>query len=84
MQTLFHLELMIDVESFRIRSVVEIIKELLQLKEVFMEHLNNFKIIAGIQNFTALLKSKYILLQVQQLKALKCAVTVIICVSLDI
>ena len=49
-----------------------------------MEHLNNFNIIAGIQNLTALLKSKDILLPVQHLKAVKYAVTVIICVALDI
>ena len=49
-----------------------------------MEHLNNFNILAGIQNFTALLKSKDMLLPLQHLKAVKCAVTVIFCVELDI
>ena len=46
-----------------------------------MEHLNKFNIVAGIKNFTALLKSKYILLLIQHLKAVKCVVTVIICVA---
>ena len=49
-----------------------------------MENLNNFNIIYGIQNFTALLKSKDILLQVQHLKAVKYAVAVIVYVTLDI
>ena len=49
-----------------------------------MEHLNNFNIICGIQNCTALLKSKDILLPVHHLKAVKCAVTFIICVDPDI
>ena len=51
---------------------------------IFMDHLNNFKIIAGIQNFTALLKIKYILLPVKHLKGVKCAVKVILCVTLYI
>ena len=54
----FHLEDMIDADSFNIRSVSEIIQELFQDKEVFMKHLNNFNIISGIQHFTALLKVK--------------------------
>ena len=49
-----------------------------------MEHLNNFNIIAGIQNFTALIKSKEHFLLVQHLKAVKCAVAFILCVALDI
>ena len=60
----FHLEYMIYVESFRIRYVAEIIQELFQVKEFFMENLNNFNIIACIQNFTARLKIKKILLPV--------------------
>ena len=83
-QLFFHLEYMIGVDSFRIRSVVEIIQEWFQVKEVFMESLNNFNIISDIQIFTALLKIKDILIPVQQLKPVKCAVTVIICVDLDI
>ena len=75
---------MIDVDSFNIKSVVEIIQEWFQVKEFFMEHLNNFNIISGIQNFTALLKSKDILLPVQHLKAVKFAAAVILCVALDI
>ena len=75
---------MIDVDSFRIRSVVDIIQEWYQVKEVFMDHLNNFNIIAGIQNFTALLKSKDIFLLIQNLKDVKYALTVILCVDLDI
>ena len=51
-----NLEDMINVESFRIGSFIEIIQEWFQVKEVFMEHLNNFNIISGIQNLTALLK----------------------------
>ena len=43
-----------------------------------MERLNN------LNNSTALLKNKDILLPVQHLKAVKCAVTVIFCVALDI
>ena len=43
-----------------------------------MERLNN------LNNFTALLKNKDILLPVQHLKAVKCAVTLIIYVDLDI
>ena len=73
----FHLEGMIDVDSFSIRSVLEIIQEWFQFKEVFMEHLNNFNTISGIQNFTALLKSKDIFLPVQNLKDVKCVVTLI-------
>ena len=65
-------------------SVVDIIKEWLQVIEFFMEHLNNFNIIVGIQNFTAIIKSKEILLPVQQIKSVKCVVTVILCVALDI
>ena len=42
---------MTDIDSFRIRYVVEIIQELFQVKDFFMEHLNHFNIIAGIQNF---------------------------------
>ena len=53
-------------------------------KRIFMEHLNKFNIISGIQNFTALLKSKDILLQLQYLKDVKCVVAVIFCVVLDI
>ena len=49
-----------------------------------MEHLNNFNNIAGIQNVTVLLKSEEILLPVQNLKAVKCAEVVIVCVALDI
>ena len=75
---------MIDVEIFRIRYVVDIIKELFQVKEVFMEHLNNFNIISGIKIFTSLLKIKDILLPVHQLKDVKCAVTIIICMAHDI
>ena len=48
-----------------------------------MENLNNFNIIAGIQNFTALLKSKDILLPIEHLKAVKFVVAVILCVALD-
>ena len=54
----FQLEDMIDVDRFRIRYVVDIIQEWFQVKEFLMEHLNNFNIIYGTQNFTALLKSK--------------------------
>ena len=39
-----------------------------------MEYLNNFNIITSIQNFAVL----------QQIKAVKCAITVIFCVELDI
>ena len=53
-------------------------------QRIFMEHLNIFNIPAGIKNFTTLLKSNDILLPVQHLKAVKCAVTVIFCVALDI
>ena len=49
-----------------------------------MEHMNNFNIIARIQNFTSILKSKDILLPLQHLKAVKCVVTVIFCAALDI
>ena len=49
---------MIDAEIFRIMSVAEIIKELFQVKEIFMEHLNNIDIISDIQNFAVLLKVK--------------------------
>ena len=49
-----------------------------------MGHLNNFNILAGIQNFTALLESKDILLIVQNLKAVNYVVTEIYCVALDI
>ena len=49
-----------------------------------MENLNNFKIISGIQIFTALLKSEYILLLVQHLKDVKCEAAVILCVALYI
>ena len=84
MPNIFHLEDMIDVDSFIIRSVLEIIQELLQVKGFFVEHLNNFNIIVDIKNFTELLKSKDIFLLVQNLKAVKCAVIVIICVALDI
>ena len=83
-QLFFHLEDMIDVDSFRIRSVVEIIQELFQVKEFFVEHLNNFNIIAGIQNFTVLLKSKDICFPVQKLTDVKYAVTFIIYVAPDI
>ena len=48
-----------------------------------MEHLNNFNILADIQKFTALLKSKDLFLPVQHLKDVKCAVTVILCVTLE-
>ena len=75
---------MIAVDSFRIRSVVDIIHELFQVKEVPMKYLNKFNIVAGIQNFTALLKSKDTLLPVHQLNAIKCAVAVILCVDFDI
>ena len=81
---LFHLEYMIDVESFRIRSVVDIIQEWYQVKEALMDHLNNFNILSDIQNSAELLKSKDFLLLVQHLKAIKCAVTVIFFVALDI
>ena len=80
---LFHFEVMIDVDSFRIRSIIYIIQEWYQVKEVFMEHLNNFNILVGVQTFTALLKIKNILIPVQHLKNIKCAVTVILCVALD-
>ena len=83
-QLLFYLEYMIDVDSFSIRYVVEIVQGLFQFEEVFMENLNNFNIVAGTQNFTALLKSKHILLPVQLLKAVKCAVTVTFGATLDI
>ena len=76
-QFFFHLEYIIDVVSFWIRSVVDIIQELFQVKEFFMEHLNNFNIIAGIQNFTEILKSKDIFLPIQHLNTVKCAVTLI-------
>ena len=46
--------------------------------------MNNFNIVSYIQKSTALLKSKYILLLVHHLKAIKCAVAVILCVALDI
>ena len=49
-----------------------------------MEHLNNFNIFSGIQNFTALLKSEEMLLPVQRLKAFNFVVTVILCLALDI
>ena len=49
-----------------------------------MEILNNFKIISGIQNFAALLKSKDFLIPVQILKSVKCEFEVNICVALDI
>ena len=49
-----------------------------------MEFLNNFNIISGMQNFTALHKSKVILLPVHCLKAVRCVATVILCVALDI
>ena len=67
---IFHLEDIIDVESFRIRSAVDIIKEWLQVKEVFMEHLNNFNVIYVIQSFTALLKSKDFFLRYSTLSIL--------------
>ena len=67
---LFHLEGMIDVESFRIRSVVEITQEWYQITEVFMEYLNNSNIIADIQNFTALLNSKEIFFRYNPLRLL--------------
>ena len=75
---------MINVESFRIGSFIEIIQEWFQVKEVFMEHLNNFNSLAGIQILTSLLKSKDILLRVQHPKYVKCAFTVIFCVDFDI
>ena len=75
---------MIDVESFRIRSVIYIIQEWLQVKGFFMEHLNNFNIIASIQNFTEFIKRKDILIPVQHLQAVKWKVTVILFVALDI
>ena len=81
--TLFYLEDMIDVYSFRTSSSIEIFQEWFQVKEFLMEHLNNFNIIAGIQNFTALLKSKQILLPKQHCKDVKYAVTGIIFVDLD-
>ena len=37
--TIFHLEDMIDVDSFRIRFIIDIIQEWFQAKEFFMEHL---------------------------------------------
>ena len=49
-----------------------------------MEHLDNFKILSGIQNSTVLLIIKYILIPVQHLKAVKCMVAFILYVSLDI
>ena len=52
-------------------------------QNVLMEHLNNFSIISGIQNFAALIKSKDIFLLVQQLNSVKFAVTVILFVALD-
>ena len=48
-----------------------------------MKKLYNFNIISGIQNFIALLKSKEMFLPVQHLRAVKCAVAVILCVALD-
>ena len=75
---------MIDVENFRIRLIIEIIQELFEVKEVFMEHLNNFKNISGIKNFTALLKVKENLLLVHHLENVEYTVTVVLCVSIDI
>ena len=49
-----------------------------------MEYLNNFKIISGNQNSTALMKSKDILIPVQHLNAVKIVVTAILCVELGI
>ena len=49
-----------------------------------MEHFNNFIIISSIKNFTALLISKENFLPSQYFKAVKCTVTVILCVDLDI
>ena len=49
-----------------------------------MGDLNNFIIIDGIQNFTAIIKSKETMLPLQHLKDVKRAVAVILCVDLDI
>ena len=81
---IFHLEDMIDVDIFSIRFVVGIIQELFQVKEVFMEHLNKFNILACIKNSTSLLKSKDFFITLQYLKAVKCVVIVVLCGSLYI
>ena len=78
------LEDMIDVDSFSIRYVVEIIQVWFQVKEIFMEHLNNFNIISGIKSFTSLLTVEDILLLVQHLISIKYAITVIIYMYLGI
>ena len=75
---------MFYVDSFRISSIVDIIQELFQVKEVLMEHLNNSNIIACIQNSTEILKSKDILLLVQHLNSVKGLVTIIIGAAVDI
>ena len=80
----FHLEDIVDFYSYNIRSAIEIIQEWFQVKEVFMEHLNNFNIISVIQNFIALLKIKDLLIPLQHHKAVKWSVTVILCGTLDI
>ena len=67
---IFHLEDMIGVDIFSIRSAVEITQELSQVKEVFIGHLNNSNILASIQKFTALLKSRDVLFLVHHLKAI--------------
>ena len=72
---------MIDVDSFRIKSIVDTIHEWLQVKEFLMENLNNFNMIAIIQNFTAILKITNILLPVDHFKAVKYVVTEILCVT---
>ena len=79
----FHLEDIVDFYSYNIRSAIEIIQEWFQVKEVFMEHLNNLNIIYGIEHCTVFLKSKEMLLPVQHLKSIKCAVKVVF-VALDI
>ena len=48
-----------------------------------MKYLNNFNIIADIQNSTVFLKSKDIFLALHHLKTAKCAITVNIYVALD-
>ena len=67
---LLYLEDMIYIDSFRIRSVVEITQEWFQVKEVSMERLNNFNIPAGVQNFIALIKSEEIFFRYQILRLL--------------
>ena len=80
----FHLEDMIDVDNFSTRYVVDTIQEWFQVQCFSIDNLNNFNIIAGIQNFTVFLKIRDTLLLVHHIKAVKYAVTLIICVDHDI